>query len=135
MNGCKSFTGANFTGFLGERFFFRTLGYDGRFTGNTIAGRVEKIFRRGRRTSVEIYIPELKRTFIYEAKQIYFRGRITKEKEIVFMGKSKDQCCGTCKWHQHESVDDGWVCVNDDSEYCTDFTDYDHTCLDWESKE
>lgn len=32
------------------------------------------------------------------------------------------RCCGTCKWRQHEDVDDGWVCVNSDSEYCTDWT-------------
>ena len=30
------------------------------------------------------------------------------------------KCCGTCKWHYHENIDDGWVCVNSDSEYCTD---------------
>ena len=46
-----------------------------------------------------------------------------------------DECCGTCKWHQHESVDDGWVCVNDRSEYCTDWTDYKDYCEDWEGKE
>ena len=132
---CRTFTGAYFTGFLGERFFFRILGYDGRFVGHTLAGRVVKIFRRGLRTSVEIYVPELKRIFIYEAKQIYFRGYIAKGKETDFMGTSEEYCCGTCKWHLHENVDDGWVCVNGDSEYCTDFTDYDHTCPDWEGRE
>ena len=35
-----------------------------------------------------------------------------------------EQCCGTCKYHHHESIDDGWVCVNSDSEYCTDWTEY-----------
>lgn len=50
------------------------------------------------------------------------------------MGKSEEQCCGTCKWHQYAS-DDGWVCTNDESEYFTDFTDYDHTCPDWEERE
>lgn len=93
---CRTFTGANFTGFLGERFFFRILGYDGRFVGHTLAGRVVKIFRRGLRTSVEIYVPELKRIFIYEAKQIYFRGYIAKGKETDFMGTSEEYCCGTC---------------------------------------
>lgn len=29
---------------------------------------------------------------------------------------SEKECCGTCRWHQHESVDDGWVCVNPDSD-------------------
>lgn len=42
--------------------------------------------------------------------------------------------CGTCKWHQHESIDDGWICANDESEYCTDWTEYDDWCQDWENK-
>ena len=46
-----------------------------------------------------------------------------------------NECCGTCKWHQHEDIDDGWVCVNDRSEYCTDWTDYKDCCEDWEGKD
>lgn len=38
----------------------------------------------------------------------------------------KNECCGTCRWHEHEDIDDGWVCVNPESEYCTDWTDYEH---------
>lgn len=30
---------------------------------------------------------------------------------------SNDKCCGTCKYHCHEGIDDGWVCTNVDSEY------------------
>lgn len=44
----------------------------------------------------------------------------------------KRKCCGTCKWHKRESVDDGWICVNWDSEYCSDLTDYDHCCDEWD---
>ena len=22
------------------------------------------------------------------------------------------KCCGTCRWHSHEDISDGWVCVN-----------------------
>lgn len=47
----------------------------------------------------------------------------------------KDKVCGTCKYHQHEDITDGWVCVNGDSEYCADWCDYDHTCDDWEGRE
>ena len=47
----------------------------------------------------------------------------------------KAQICGTCKWHYREIVSDGWICVNDDSEHCTDFTDYEHTCENWEERE
>lgn len=45
------------------------------------------------------------------------------------------EICGTCKYHKHESVDDGWVCVNPESEYCTDWTEYDDWCIDWEWRE
>lgn len=45
---------------------------------------------------------------------------------------SKIRCCGTCNWHQYESVDQGWVCVNPESEYCSDWTEYDDGCIDWE---
>lgn len=42
--------------------------------------------------------------------------------------------CGTCRWHKHEDISDGWVCVNDQSDYCADWTDYDDTCDEWEGK-
>jgi hypothetical protein len=45
----------------------------------------------------------------------------------------KEKCCGTCKYHKHE-VDDGWVCVNDSSEFCTYWTDYRDYCEDWEGR-
>ena len=46
-----------------------------------------------------------------------------------------EQICGNCKWHEHESIDDGWEYVNADSEYCTDWTNHDHSCEDWEGRE
>ena len=45
-----------------------------------------------------------------------------------------EACCGNCKYHHHEDIDDGWVCVNDASEYCTDFTEYADVCPDWEGR-
>lgn len=24
-----------------------------------------------------------------------------------------EENCGTCRYHQHEDINDGWVCVND----------------------
>lgn len=44
------------------------------------------------------------------------------------------EICGTCLWHKHEDVDDGWVCTNPDSEYCSDWTGYEDSCWEWESK-
>lgn len=48
--------------------------------------------------------------------------------------KNNEKCCGTCKWHKHEPIDDGWVCVNADSDHCTDWTDYDYCCEEWEER-
>lgn len=43
-------------------------------------------------------------------------------------GIDMNECCGTCKYHQFENITDGYVCVNDQSEYVTDWTDYNHCC-------
>lgn len=50
---------------------------------------------------------------------------------------SKEQCCGTCKWHSPQDGDGftDWFCVNPDSEYCTDYTPYEHSCDEWEERE
>lgn len=41
--------------------------------------------------------------------------------------------CGTCKWHECE-MDDSWICVNNDSEFCADWMPYDHCCEEWEER-
>lgn len=45
------------------------------------------------------------------------------------------ECCGTCKWHEQEDIDDGWICVNADSEYCTCWTEYGDWCPDYEKRD
>lgn len=45
------------------------------------------------------------------------------------------QCCGTCKYHRHEDIDDGFVCVNADSDRCTDWTEYEDSCSAWEGRD
>lgn len=47
---------------------------------------------------------------------------------------AEKQCCGTCKYGSYDPMQ-GYVCVNGDSEYCTDFVEYGHICEDWEGKE
>lgn len=42
--------------------------------------------------------------------------------------------CGNCKHHYHEDIDDGWVCVNPRSRFCTDWTEYEDTCEEWEER-
>ena len=46
-----------------------------------------------------------------------------------------EKCCGTRKYHHHENIDDGWVCVNDRSEYCVEWTEYSDSCEEWEGRE
>ena len=43
--------------------------------------------------------------------------------------------CGTCRYHQHEDVDDGWVCTNAESENCADWTEYTDSCEEWEERD
>ena len=42
--------------------------------------------------------------------------------------------CGECRWHTKEDISDGWVCTNDDSDYVSDWTDYNDTCEFWEKR-
>ena len=46
-----------------------------------------------------------------------------------------DRCCGNCKYHTYEDVSQGYVCCNDNSEYVTDWTDYEHCCDEYEDRE
>lgn len=50
------------------------------------------------------------------------------------MDEEDIKICGNCKYHQFENIDNGWVCVNSDSEYCADWTEYNDTCVDWEER-
>lgn len=49
--------------------------------------------------------------------------------------KLDEKCCGTCKYHHYEDIDDGGVCVNDQSKYCADWTEYSDSCEEWEGRE
>ena len=47
---------------------------------------------------------------------------------------TREECCGTCKWHRKD--DDGdWYCANYDSEYYTDWTEYTDVCTEHERRE
>lgn len=48
--------------------------------------------------------------------------------------KEHEECCGTCKYHKYEDIDGGWVCVNPNSEYCTDYTSYKDCCEEYKKK-
>lgn len=51
------------------------------------------------------------------------------------MSRCNAECCGTCKWHFHEKINEGWVCTNADSDYVTDWTDYDFCCDEYEKRD
>ena len=50
--------------------------------------------------------------------------------------KSSNEICGTCKHHYRskEGFRNDWCCTNDASDYCTDYTEYSHTCEEWEGR-
>ena len=45
-----------------------------------------------------------------------------------------NQCCGNCRYGSYDEMQ-GYVCVNDESEYVADFVEYGHSCEEWEEKE
>ena len=46
-----------------------------------------------------------------------------------------NECCGLCKFHQHEDVTEGWICTNPDSEYIADWTEYEDSCDCFEERD
>lgn len=43
------------------------------------------------------------------------------------------ECCGNCRYGSYELYE-GYVCLNDESEYCADYTEHDFVCEEYESK-
>ena len=54
-------------------------------------------------------------------------GRMREQKKVM-------EVCGTCKYHHKETVDDGFVCTNPDSDYVADWTEWNDWCSDWEGR-
>ena len=50
-----------------------------------------------------------------------------------FCRQPKNDCCGTCKYGSYDKTN-GYVCVNDESDYVTDFVEFNHVCDEWEGK-
>ena len=46
------------------------------------------------------------------------------------------ECCGNCKYYYkaYDEYED-YVCVNGESEYVADWTDYSHCCDEYEERE
>lgn len=46
-----------------------------------------------------------------------------------------NECCGTCKWHEQDYYfEEDYICCNRDSDYVADYTDYNHSCDEWEER-
>lgn len=70
----ESFTGANFTGFLHQRFRFQTLNTRGVPSGEILTGDVQRIYRSAGSLCVDIYLPGKKCTHTYFARNLYYKG-------------------------------------------------------------
>lgn len=44
----------------------------------------------------------------------------------------KEDKCVNCNYYYYEDIDKGYVCVNPDSVYCTEWVDADNCCLEYE---
>lgn len=49
---------------------------------------------------------------------------------------NNEKCCGTCKYHYHDKdmLDWDYICVNDSSDNCSEYTMYDDYCEEWEDR-
>ena len=45
-----------------------------------------------------------------------------------------NKTCGTCFYHTHENIDDGWVCACGKSDNVAEWTEYDDSCEHWEPR-
>lgn len=70
----KSFTGANFTGFLHQRIRFQTLNTQGVPSGEILTGDVQRIYRSAGSLCVDIYLPSTKCIHTYFARNLYYKG-------------------------------------------------------------
>ena len=71
MSEIKSVQCANFTATLGETFRFSLVRESGNVGGMIQTGKVQRIHRAARRMAVDLYMPDLKCTHSYFAKEIY----------------------------------------------------------------
>ena len=47
---------------------------------------------------------------------------------------SRNECCGTCRYHRCDE-DGCWFCGNDRSEFYVDWTEYDDVCDEYEERD
>ena len=47
----------------------------------------------------------------------------------------EEKTCGFCKYHQKEEGTEDWICMNEDSDYCGAWTEYNFTWDEFEELE
>ncbi|MBR5677087.1 MAG: hypothetical protein IKX20_03005 [Paludibacteraceae bacterium] len=48
----------------------------------------------------------------------------------------KTECCGRCKWSERDKkFKEDYICVNDESEHCADWVEYEDYCDNFEERE
>ena len=46
-----------------------------------------------------------------------------------------EKICGECRWHcRDDSHPSDWLCTNNDSDYCAEYTGYEDSCGCWEGR-
>lgn len=50
------------------------------------------------------------------------------------MDDNEKLCCGNCKYTAY-SREDGYVCKNMNSDYASDYVEYDHGCEEWRNRD
>lgn len=48
--------------------------------------------------------------------------------------KDERRKCGNCRFHKYDSKIDLWFCENPESEWYTDWTEYNYECDDFEDR-
>lgn len=46
----------------------------------------------------------------------------------------RKECCGNCRYHEKDLYDEGYICVNGESDYCADWTEYNDFCEEYEEE-
>ena len=50
------------------------------------------------------------------------------------MEENRIKCCGNCRWHTKEALTDDWLCDNEESDNCMDYTEFHDICESWEAR-
>ena len=64
----------------------------------------------------------------------YRRQEYLDRKAFEDLNREDEKGCGNCRWHTQEAGTREWLCDNEDSDYCMDYTGYEDCCSEWERR-